>query len=99
MAIIVLTANDRLIERSSVKDTSVALIATLPGTVNKRSSFYFQEVRDEGIGQHTRSLRSPEGWIASAEEELRESPTSLTEETEKRKVWQARASVSNRLCV
>ena len=29
---------------------------------------------------------SPEGWIASAEEELRESPTSLTEETEKRKV-------------
>ena len=42
---------------------------------------------------------SPEGWIASAEEELRESPTSLTEETEKRKVWQARASVSDRLCV
>ena len=62
------------------------MIATLPGTVNIQSNFYFQCIEEVRIGQHTRSLCSPEGWIASAEEELRESPTSLTEETEKRKV-------------
>ena len=33
----------------------------------------------------------PEGWTASIDEELMEGPTSLTEDTEKWKVWQVRA--------
>ena len=41
----------------------------------------------------------PEGWTACTEEDLREGPTSLTEETERRNEWQARASASDTLCV
>jgi hypothetical protein len=47
----------------------------------------------------TTTLPGTEGWIACTEEELREDPTSLTEETEKRNEWQARASASDALCV
>ena len=48
---------------------------------------------------HMQAVNLPEGWTASIDEELMEGPTSLTEDTEKWKVWQVRAWASDTLWV
>ena len=102
------TCKDRRITGSSVTDTLVDFTSTLPGTANIHIFTFIIPYQDGGYVYSMCKICTavlciihglPEGWIASTEEELREDPTSLTEETKKWNEWQARASASDTLCV